>query len=109
MGLKKLIVNGFFSILWDFSVPGRSIAAWAALAIGVIVQIIINKKAKKPEGRFFFAAAVVVLMILCEFTQYGKLLPDDPTVRFVYGLLVCMLIGLAIPAIILWIKNKKNG
>ena len=109
MGLKKLIANGFFSILWDFSDPGKSAAAWAAFAIGLLVQIVINMKAKRPESRFFFAAAVVVLMILCEFTQYGKILPDDPTVLYYYGLLVCTLIGLAIPAIVLWIKNKKGA
>ena len=34
---------------------------------------------------------------------------NDPTVLFVYGILVCMLVGLAIPAIIMWVKNKKGG
>lgn len=109
MGLIKLVKLGIFSALLDFSVPAKSAALWAAFVIGVVVQIVLDRKAKKPEGRFVFAVIVVILMLICEFTQYGKILPNDPTVLFVYGMLVCMLVGLAIPAIIMWVKNKKGG
>ena len=105
----KLVKLGIFSALLDFSVPAKSAALWAAFVIGVVVQIVLDRKAKKPEGRFVFAVIVVILMLICEFTQYGKILPNDPTVLFVYGMLVCMLVGLAIPAIIMWVKNKKGG
>ncbi len=107
MGLIKLIKLGTFSALIDFSQPARSIALWAAFAIGIVVQIVLDRKAKKPEGRFVFAVVVVILMLICEFTQYGKILPNDPTVLFIYGMLVCMLVGLAIPAIALWLKNRS--
>lgn len=107
MGLIKLVKLGIFSALLDFSIPGRSIALWAAFVIGAVVQIVLNNKAKKPEGRFVFAVIVVILMLICEFTQYGKLLPGDPTVLFIYGMLVCMLAGLAIPAIVMWLRNKS--
>ena len=109
MGLIKLVKLGIFSALLDFSVPAKSAALWAAFVIGVVVQIVLDRKAKKPEGRFVFAVIGVILMLICEFTQYGKILPNDPTVLFVYGMLVCMLVGLAIPAIIMWVKNKKGG
>ena len=109
MGLIKLVKLGIFSALLDFSVPAKSAALWAAFVISVVVQIVLDRKAKKPEGRFVFAVIVVILMLICEFTQYGKILPNDPTVLFVYGMLVCMLVGLAIPAVIMWVKNKKGG
>ena len=109
MGLIKLIKLGMFSALLDFSAPAKSIALWAAFVIGVVVQIVLDRKAKKPEGRFVFAVIVVILMLICEFTQYGKILPNDPTVLFIYGMLVCMLVGLAIPAIVMWVKNKKGS
>ncbi len=105
----KLVKLGIFSALLDFSVPAKSIALWAAFVIGIVIQIVLDRKAKKPEGRFVFAVAVVILMLICEFTQYGKLLPGDPTVLFIYGMLVCMLVGLAIPATVMWIRNKRNG
>ena len=108
MGLIKLVKSGVFSALLNFSAPAKSAALWAAFAVGVVLQIVLNRKAKKPEGRFVFVVAVVILMLICEFTQYGKLLPDDPVVLFVYAMLVCMLVGLAIPAIALWIRNKKK-
>ena len=105
----KLVKLGIFSALLDFSVPAKSAALWAAFVIGIVIQIVLDRKAKKPEGRFVFAVIVVILMLICEFTQYGKILPNDPTVLFVYGMLVCMLAGLAIPAIVMWVKNKKGG
>ena len=108
MGLIKLVKLGVFSALQDFSEPARSIALWAAFIVGIALQIVLNRKARKPEGRFVFAVIVVVLILICEFTQYGKLLPEHPTVLFIYGLLVCMLVGLAIPAIVLWIKNMRS-
>lgn len=109
MGLIKLVKLGLFSALLDFSEPAKSIALYAAFAAGLLLQLVINRKAKKPEGRFAFAVIVVILMLICEFTQYGKLLPEDPTVLFIYAMLVCMLVGLAIPAVVMWIKNKKAG
>ncbi|MBO4861625.1 MAG: hypothetical protein J5535_01850 [Firmicutes bacterium] len=108
MGLIKLVKLGVFSALLDFSEPARSAALWAAFLAGIAAQIVLNRKARKPEGRFVLVVIVVVLILICEFTQYGKLLPEHPAVLFAYGLLVCMLVGLAIPAIALWIKNKRK-
>ena len=108
MGLIKLVKLAVFSALLDFSEPAKSAAMWAAFVVGIAAQAVLNRKAKKPERRFALAVAVVILILICEFTQYGKLLPEHPAVMFAYGLLVCMLVGLAIPAIALWIKNKRK-
>ena len=107
MGLIKLIKHGVFSALFDFSVPAASIMLWAGFLVGIAVQTVLNKRAKTPERRFIFAAAAVVLILICEFTQYGRLLPDNQYVIYAYALLLCVLVGLAIPAVVLWIRNKK--
>ena len=107
MGLIKLIKHGVFSALFDFSVPAVSIMLWAGFLVGIAVQTVLNKRAKTPERRFIFAAAAVVLILICEFTQYGRLLPDNQYVIYAYALLLCVLVGLAIPAVVLWIRNKK--
>ena len=94
-----------------FRIPPETLGllAWAAFVAGIVVQIIINRKARKPEGRFTFAAILVVLMVVFEFTQYSRLLPDDPRILNAYGMVICMLVGLAIPAVIFWIRNKRGG
>ena len=107
MGLIKLISTGVFSRLFDFSVPAVSILMWAGFAVGLVVQIFMNKKPAKLSGRYLLALIVVVLMLICEFTQYGRILPGNQYVIYAYAILVCMLVGLAIPAIALWIRNKK--
>ena len=108
MGLIKLIKTGVFSRLFDFSVPAVSILLWAGFVVGLVAQIFLNKKPAKLNGRYLLALIVVVLMLLCEFTQYSKLLPGNQFVIYVYAILICMLVGLAIPAIALWIKNKRK-
>ena len=72
------------------------------------MQLILNKKPAKLNGRYLLALIVVVLMLLCEFTQYGRILPGNQYVIYIYAILICMLVGLAIPAIALWIHNKKS-
>jgi predicted membrane-bound spermidine synthase len=108
MGLIKLIKTGVFSALFDFSVPAVSVLLWAGFVVGLVVQLILNKKPAKLNGRYLLALIVVVLMLLCEFTQYGRILPGNQYVIYVYAILICMLVGLAIPAIALWIQNKKS-
>ena len=108
MGLIKLIKTGVFSALFDFSVPAVSILLWAGFVVGLVVQLILNKKPAKLNGRYLLALIVVVLMLLCEFTQYGRILPGNQYVIYIYAILICMLVGLAIPAIALWIKNKRK-
>ena len=102
----RLVKSGVFSLM--LTAEPRGLLMWAAFAAGIVAQIVINKRAKTPERRFVFAVAVVVLMLVCEFTQYGKLLPDHPAVIYIYAVLVCMLAGLCIPAIALWIRNRKS-
>ena len=108
MGLINLIKSGFLSVLFDFSEPAKSAGAWACLLIGAAVQIILNKRAKKPEQRFVFAIAVAVILLLLEFAQYSRLFTPTPGFIYKYGLAVCMLVGLAIPAIIFWVRRKSR-
>lgn len=108
MGLIKLIRTGVFSCLFDLSVPVVSILLWAGFAFGLVVQIFMNKKPAKLNGRYLLALIVVVLMLICEFTQYGRILPGNQYVIYAYAILICMLVGLAIPATAMWVRNKRS-
>ena len=45
----------------------------------------------------------------CEFSQYSKLFTPTPTFLYIYGLALCLLIGIAVPAIVFWIRNRRAG
>ncbi|MBR5731773.1 MAG: hypothetical protein IKX89_07485 [Firmicutes bacterium] len=108
MGLINLIKYGFFSALFDFSVPAKSAGAWACLLAGAAVQIILNRKAKKPEQRFIFVIIMAIVLLILEFAQYSRLFTPTPAFQYIYGLTVCLLIGLAVPAVIFWMRGKRT-
>ena len=96
MGLINFIRSGFFKTLFGFS--GLACAGlWLCLLLGAAAQILLNKKAKKPEQRFILAIAMAIILVLLEFSQYR------------YGLALCLLIGIAVPAIVFWIRNRRAG
>ena len=88
MGLINFIRSGFFKTLFGFS--GLSCAGlWFCLLLGAAAQILLNKKAK--------------------FSQYSRLFTATPTFLYIYGLALCLLIGIAVPAIVFWIRNRRAG
>ena len=108
MGLINFIKLGFFKVLFDFSDPAKSIGAWLCLLLGAAVQIILNKKAKKPERRYIPAVVMAIVLVLLEFPQYSRLFTPTPAFQYIYGLAVCLLIGIAVPALALWIINRRR-
>lgn len=106
MGLINVIKLGFFKVLFDFSDPAKSIGAWLCLLLGAAVQIMLNKKAKKPERRYIPAVVLAIVLVLLEFSQYSRLFTPTPAFQYIYGLALCLLIGIAVPAIVFWIRNR---
>ncbi len=108
MGLINFIKSGFFRTLFDFSDPACA-GFWLCILLGAAAQMLLNKKARKPERRLILAIAMAVILVLLEFSQYSKLFTPTPTFLYIYGLALCLLIGIAVPAIVFWIRNRRAG
>lgn len=108
MGLINFIKSGFFKTLFGFSSPACA-GFWLGLLLGAAAQMLLNKKAKKPEHRFILAIAMAIILVLLEFSQYSKLFTPTPTFLYIYGLAVCLLAGIAVPAVVFWLKNRRAG
>ena len=108
MGLINFIRSGFFKTIFGFSGPACA-GLWLCLLLGAAAQILLNKKAKKPEQRFILAIAMAIILVLLEFSQYSRLFTATPTFLYIYGLALCLLIGIAVPAVVFWLKNRRAG
>ena len=110
MGIKQLIESGFFSALFGFGSGTASIIAWLCVLFGAGLQFILLKKSKRPETRASFALVLAILLIVFELiSRFMKGSFSDDIMQkfsFLYGYVVCAILGAGICALIWWLKNR---
>ena len=107
MGIAELFEIGFFTAFWNWSNPILTALVYAFVIVGVILQIILQKKCRKSFSKLGFIGICVIAIIISEclhqiITGWDRLLVD-----FVYGFSICLLLGATITTVISAIKNRR--
>ena len=106
MGITELFEIGFFTAFWNWSNPILTVLIYAFVIVGVMIQIILQKKCRKPKMKWLLIGICGVGIIICEclwqvITGWEKLAID-----IFYGLAICLLLGASIAAAISALKNR---
>lgn len=107
MGIAELFEIGFFTAFWNWSNPILTALVYAFVVVGVIIQIILQKKCRKPKMKWLLIGACIVGVVICEcfcqvITGWNRLAID-----IIYGLAICLLLGAIIATVISVLKNRR--
>ena len=107
MGIAELFEIGFFTAFWDWSNPILTALVYAFVIVGVIIQIILQKKCRKPKMKWLLMGICGVGIVICEFLCQVTTGWDRLAIDIFYGLAVCLLLGAIITTVISTLKNRK--
>ena len=108
MGIAELFEIGFFAAFWDWSTPILTGIVYFFVMVGVVLQIMLQKKGRKPMMKWLLICICGVAIVISEclwqaITGWDRLLID-----IIYGAIICLLLGAGITMIALFlVKNKK--
>lgn len=98
---------GFFQVPFYIGEPYLFCSFWAALLIGVMIQLLLMKKCKRPWARWSFTALTLVGLlvseILCQVITGWDLL----AAMFLYALFLTFLLGIGLVCAITYLQRKK--
>ena len=108
MGLIELFEIGFFTAFWNWSNPILTAAIYFCVAVGVIFQLVLQKKCSKPSMRWSMIVLFALGIIISECAWQVITGWDRLVIDIIYGLITCLLLGAIITAVGLHFKNKQK-
>lgn len=109
LAFEKAWEIGFFHTLINFNSPVVSAIAWASLLLGVGIQLLILKKAKKKASRWAFMVILSVLLVAAECACQIIIGWDLMLYLILYGAVLLMLVGAGICTLIFVMAGRKKG
>lgn len=106
MGIAELFEIGFFAAFWNWSNPILTALVYAFVIVGVIIQIVIQKKCRKPKMKWLLIGICIVSIVICECFWQVITGWDRLAVDITYGLAICLLLGAIITTVITALKNR---
>jgi hypothetical protein len=106
MGIAELFEMGLFTIFWNWSDPILTAIVYAFVIVGVIIQIILQKKCRKPKTKWLLMGICGVGIVICECLYQVITGWDRLAIDIIYGLVICLLLGAIITTIISALKNR---
>lgn len=105
MGIAELFEIGFFSLIWNWSAPFAAALIYACILGGGLLQIVLQKKCKKT-ARWLLIGACGIGAIICECVWHSMTGWERLGLVFIYGYIICMMLGAVITAVILSVRSK---
>ena len=106
MGIVELFEIGFFVAFWNWSNPILTALVYAFVIVGVIVQIILQKKCRKSKMKWLLIGICIVGTVICECLWQVITGWDRLAIDIIYGLAICLLFGAIITTVITALKNR---
>ena len=108
MGIVELFEMGFFSAFWNWSNPILTALVYAFAIVGAVVQILLQKKRRKPQMKWLLTGICGAGMVTCECLRQVITGWDRLAIDIVYGLAICLLMGAIITTVISTIKTGAS-
>ena len=108
MGLFELFEIGFFTALWNWSNPFLTILVYAFIVIGTVIQLFLIKKCQKTITRWSLLGICGMGVVFSECAWQVITGWDRLGIDIIYGIIVCILIGAAIPAAVSMIRKRRK-
>ena len=108
MGIAELFEIGFFTAFWNWSNPILTALVYAFVIVGVIIQIVLQKKCRKPIMKWWLIGICGVCIVICECLWQVITGWDRLDIDIIYGLAFCLLLGAIIATVTsFFVKEKK--
>ena len=106
MGIAELFEIGFFTAFWNWSNPILTALVYAFVIVGVVIQIILKKKCRKPIMKWLLIGICGVGIIISECLWQAITGWERLAIDILYGLAICLLLGAIIATIISTLKSR---
>ena len=93
MGLAELFEIGFFTAFWNWSNPILTAIVYAFVFVGALIQIIFQKKSRKPKITWLPIGICGVGIVICECLWQGMTGWERLGLDVIYGVVICLLMG----------------
>ena len=107
MGIVELFEIGFFTAFINWSNSLLTVLVYAFVIVGGVIQIILSNKCRNPIMKWSLMGLCGVGIMICECLWQTITGWDRIAVDFVYGFIICLLLGAVITAIISAIKSRR--
>jgi len=107
LAIEKAWEIGFFHTLINFNSPVVSVIAWVSLLLGVGIQLLILKKAKKKSSRWAFVVVLAILLIAAECACQIIIGWDLIVYLILYGAVLLMLVGAGLCTLIYTVRERR--
>lgn len=104
--ISNLFEIGFFSTLWNWSNPILTAAVYLAIAAGFALQYFLQRKCRRIVLRLAPFLLYLVGIIFCAYKWNTLSGWDTLTPLFLFGFILCMIIGAALAISFSFLKNK---
>lgn len=108
MGIAELFEIGFFTAFWNWSNPILTGLVYFCVIVGAVLQIILQKKGRKPITKWLLIGVCGIGIIICECLWQAITGWDRLTIDIIYGLAICLLIGAIITTVASCLEKIKK-
>lgn len=110
MGIIELFEIDFFSVLWDWDNGILTIIAYSCVIVGIVLQMILQKKYRKSLVKWLLIGICGVGIIISECVWHTISGWDRLGIDFIYGFIICVLLGAIIANVICAVNCRlKNS
>ena len=106
MTFTELIKMGLFDAFWCFTNPIFNALVYIFVIIGIIIQTVCNRKAKKKIGRFVFPIILLAVCFLFECAASSMTGNELLNIEIYYCFAVYLLIGSVIALAVSLIRGR---
>ena len=105
MGIFELFEIGLFTALWNWKNPILTIIVYTCVFVGVLIQMIIDRKYKGSIKQWSLLIVCVVGLVISECAWHMITGWERLGVDVIYGSIVCLMLGALLCECIVKIKR----
>ena len=109
MGIADLFEIGFFTAFWNWSNGILTLAVYACLGIGVVLQMLLQKKCRSIAMTWTLIALCLGGALVSEILWHAITGWDRLAVDILYGAIVCILIGACLTKAFFFVKGIRSS
>jgi len=106
MGLSLLFEIGFLELFWTFAEWELSVMVYACVAVGFLIQALLLK-CRHRAVKWAFLVLGAVALVACELACHVITAWDILAVLFLYGAVLCLLLGAVLAVLLRRILKKR--
>ena len=108
MGIAELFEIGFFTAFWNWSNGILTLAVFACLGVGIVLQILLQKKCRSIAMTWILILLCLGGALVSEILWHAITGWDRLAVDILYGSIVCILIGAGLTKVAFFVKRMRS-